>query len=44
MLKDKTIRNQTIRTAVEQYGYAQRAVADHLGMHFTCVSRILNGR
>jgi antitoxin component HigA of HigAB toxin-antitoxin module len=44
MVKDKAIRNQTIRTAVEQYGYTQRAVADHLGMHFTYVSRILYGR
>ena len=37
-------RNRMIREAVEKYGYTQRAVADHLGFHFTYVSRILNAK
>ena len=43
ILKDRAKRDRAIREAVERYGYTQRAVADHLGMHFTYVSRILSG-
>jgi len=39
VLRDK--RNERIVEAVQEYGYTQREVADHLGMHFTSVSRIL---
>jgi len=34
-------RNEKIEEAVERYGYAQREVADHLGMHSTPISRIM---
>ncbi len=34
-------RNKRISEAVERYGYTQREVADHLGMHFTSISRIM---
>jgi len=44
ILKDRANRDKVIHEAVERYGYTQRAVADHLGMHFTYVSRILSGR
>ncbi len=44
VLSDRAKRNRKIREAVEKYGYTQRAVADHLGFHFTYVSRILNER
>jgi len=44
ILKDRVKRDKVIHEAVERYGYTQRAVADHLGMHFTYVSRILSGR
>jgi putative transposase len=37
-------RNKTIEEAVERYGYTQREVADHLGMHFTSISRIMRER
>jgi plasmid maintenance system antidote protein VapI len=37
-------RNKKIEEAVERYGYAQREVADHLGMHFTSISRIMRER
>ena len=40
-LKDKAKRDKKIAEAVEKYGYSQRTVADHLGMHFSSVSRIL---
>lgn len=44
ILGDRAKRDRTIREAVEKFGYTQRAVADHLGFHFTYVSRILNER
>jgi REP element-mobilizing transposase RayT len=44
ILEDKQERDRMIVDAVEKYGYTQRAIADHLGMHFTYVSRIINGR
>jgi hypothetical protein len=37
-------RNEKIEQAVERYGYAQRDVADHLGMHFTSISRTMRER
>ena len=39
---DLSIRKQRIREAVEQHGYKQREIADHLGVHFSTVSRWLN--
>ena len=42
ILKNKQKRNRKIGEAVEKYGYTQRAIADHLGMHFTYVSQIMN--
>jgi REP element-mobilizing transposase RayT len=44
ILGDRAKRDRMIREAVEKFGYTQRAVADHLGFHFTYVSRILNER
>jgi putative transposase len=41
---NKTKRNKTISEAVEKYGYRQREVADHLGMYFTSISRILSAK
>lgn len=41
VLKDRQKRNRKIAEAVEKYGYTQRAVADHLGMHFTYISQLL---
>jgi REP element-mobilizing transposase RayT len=40
---DKRKRNRKIAEAVEKYGYTQRSIADHLGVHATYVSRILCG-
>ena len=41
MLRDKRKRDKKIAEAIEKHGYTQRSVANHLGMHFTYVSRIL---
>lgn len=41
VLNDKHKRNKKIAEAVEKYGYTQRAVADHLGMHFTYISQLM---
>lgn len=40
---DKNQRDRLIRKAVEEYGYSQREVADYLEMHYSSVSRIVNG-
>ncbi len=36
-------RRRAIAKAVEQYGYRQREIADHLGLHYSSVSRIMKG-
>ena len=40
---DKRKRDKKIAEAVEKYGYTQRSIAAHLGVHSTYVSRILCG-
>ncbi len=42
ILNDISKRNKAIRAAVERHGYRQREVAEHLGMFFTSISRIVN--
>ncbi len=41
-LTERERRNQGIREAVEWHGYSQREVADHLGMHYSTISRLVN--
>jgi len=41
IIGDKRRRDKRIVEAVEGFGYNQREVADHLGMHFSSVSRIM---
>jgi transcriptional regulator with AAA-type ATPase domain len=38
---DNHKRNRKIQEAIEEYGYSQKAIADHLGMHYASISRIL---
>jgi REP element-mobilizing transposase RayT len=40
-VRDRRERDERIFEAVESHGYTQREVADHLGLHFTSVSRIM---
>ncbi len=40
--KDKGMRNKKIREAVMEYGYSQNEIAEHLGMHYSTISRLLN--
>ena len=40
-LKSKGTRDERIIEAVEKYGYTQKQIADHLGLHFSSVSRIM---
>jgi putative transposase len=44
ILTDKRKRDRKIAEAIEKYGYTQRSIADHLGVHFTYISRILRRR
>ena len=39
--KDNHTRNRKIQEAIEAYGYSQKAIADHLGMHYSSISRVL---
>lgn len=41
VIQDKIKRDKKIVEAVGRYGYKQREVADHLGLYFTSVSRIM---
>lgn len=41
IIADRRKRDKKIVDAVEKYGYTQRAIADHIGMHFTYVSQII---
>ena len=41
IIMNKRKRDMKIAEAVEKHGYTQRAIADHLGMHFTYVSQIV---
>ncbi len=41
VLQSKEARDERIIEAVEKYGYSQRQIADHLGLHFSSVSRIM---
>ena len=43
ILGNKRKRDAKISEAIEKYGYTQRSIANHLGLHFTYVSRILYG-
>ena len=40
-MKDKRERDRKIREAVEEYGYAQKEVADHLRKHYSTISRLM---
>jgi Trp operon repressor len=44
VVEDRRKRDGKIVEAVLEHGYTQREVADHLGMHFTSVSRLLRGK
>ena len=41
VLRDKRKRDERIHKAVQEHGYVQREVLDHLGMHFNSINRIL---
>ena len=36
-------RRKIITEAIEQYGYRQKEIADHLGLHYSLISRIVKG-
>jgi putative transposase len=44
VLHDILQRDEMIAEAVNGYGYRQREVADHLGMHFSSISRIMRNK
>jgi putative transposase len=42
VIRDKQERDRNIVEAVEKHLYSQREIADHLGLHYTSVSRIIS--
>jgi REP element-mobilizing transposase RayT len=42
MLKNKQMRDDMIRIAHLRVGYSQKDIADHVGLHYTWVSKIIN--
>jgi len=42
--QNKVLRDEIVVEAIELHGYSQRAVADHLGVHYSTVNRILTKR
>ncbi len=40
-LHDRNERDVRIAEAVEKHGYTQKEIADHLGLHFTSISRVV---
>ena len=42
VIRDKQKRDRNIVEAVERHLYSQREIADHLGLHYTSVSRIIS--
>ncbi|MCL4457502.1 MAG: transposase [Nitrospirae bacterium] len=40
-IKNKLKRNKMIREAVIRYGYTQNEISNHLGMHYSTISRLL---
>jgi predicted XRE-type DNA-binding protein len=41
VLQSKGASDERIIEAVKKYGYTQKQIADHLGLHFSSVSRIM---
>jgi len=41
-LSEKSKRDQEIIESVEQFGYSEKEIADHLGLHYSTVCRIVN--
>ncbi|MDD2558808.1 MAG: helix-turn-helix domain-containing protein [Desulfuromonas sp.] len=40
--KDKVSRNQTIKLAHLEYGYSLKEIGDHIGRHYSTISRIVS--
>jgi hypothetical protein len=43
-LRNKAKRDKKIVEAVEKHAYSQRQIADHLGLHYATISRIVTAR
>jgi putative transposase len=44
ILRNKVRRDKKIAEAVEKHAYSQRQIADHLGLHYSTISRIMTVR
>jgi len=41
IIKDKRRRDKRMREVVKKYGYSQMEIAEHLGLHYSTISRLL---
>jgi ribosome-binding protein aMBF1 (putative translation factor) len=39
--RTKSSRDRKIKEAVEKHGYSQKELADHLGLHYSTISRLV---
>jgi len=44
VIRKKGIRNDRILKAVERHGYTQKQISEHLGLHFSSISRIIRAQ
>ncbi len=42
-IKNREKRKKKIKEAVMEYGYSQKEVADYLNVHYSAISRLVNG-
>jgi len=41
-VKDRGFSDEMLQSVVEDYGYSQKQLADHLGVHYSTISRLMN--
>ncbi|HDK43535.1 MAG TPA: XRE family transcriptional regulator [Desulfobacteraceae bacterium] len=39
--RTKFLRDRKIREAIEKHGYSRKEIADHLGLHYSTISRLV---
>ncbi len=44
LANDRKERNQMIKKAIYKWGHSQKEIADHLNLHYSTISRLVNGK
>jgi hypothetical protein len=43
-VRNRTMRNRSIRQAYLKYGYTLTEIGEHLGLHYSTISKVVNER